>query len=156
MSGRNTRCALAGLSVLLYIAGAVAYLVLREPTLVIHGWGDSIGMGPMLTEWRHSAMSVALLKTGWVRFSLPYAVWVLASILAMEGVWFQSSCRLRVLWASVVPLLAVAIELAQLTPAVRGTFDIVDLATIVGAAFIGLSMALLAGTHWDERKASDA
>lgn len=112
--------------------GATIYLVWRTPTILLFDWINVAGFHQPLMRlraWMHP------FRTGLpnvIVFSLPNALWVYAVTAFNVEVWRRQPTSVsKIAWCGIGPLLALAAEIGQWMALVPGTFDIIDLVTIV-------------------------
>lgn len=117
--------ALAGLALLL---GGALYVAARTTTLRFFGWAKALGLGGAVDTAREALAPMSVGLPEMVVWSLPFALWVLASTLLLRGT----------RWVGVPLVVAVASELGQLVGLVPGVFDPVDLAAVVGAGALAM------------------
>jgi hypothetical protein len=111
------------------ILGGAIYICWRDPSLRMFEWFRLAGLGSIVSGIRQVALPYAVLFPNWVLYSLPDALWVYAAIMFMDCIWVRGERRSisRLFWLSSGPLLAIAIELAQLARFAPGDFDPTDL-----------------------------
>lgn len=123
-------------AVLLIVAGGLIYILFRSQQIILN---EIIGDGwPWLEQWR-AAAAVWLRQSGalgeFVVYSLPGGLWASSYILFVDDAHRSASARVRIVWASVVPLAGAVVELLQACcPAGYmvggisiGTFSVLDL-----------------------------
>ena len=113
------------LGVLCLLVGISIYLLFRSESITLYRWMAAIGITDAIAPLRHS---VSLWDVPpFVRFSLPDGLYCLSYILLMNAVWQRSRRPLRLIAASLIPLIAITHELLQVAGLARGTFDWSDL-----------------------------
>lgn len=119
---RATAQLLWGVGMLL--CGCSIYLLFRSKTINLYQWSSMIGCSDVIDAVR---MSIADWKIpDFIRFSLPDGLYCASYILLMDAVW-PDNAKYRGLAISLIPLIAIAHELAQFFGFAKGTFDICDL-----------------------------
>ena len=113
------------LGILLLLIGISIYLLFRSETITLYRWCASAGMKESLDTLRESVRHWDM--PAFVRFSLPDGLYCASYILLMDAVWKKSQRTLRLLVASLIPLVAITHELLQAAGLARGTFDWSDL-----------------------------
>lgn len=127
------------LHVLVPLAGGAAlYLLTRPPSLLLFGWVEAAGLAPSLALLRDLTHAASVRLPAWVTLSLPNALWVYAFTWSLAALWDHRVTRASLPWLLAAPLFGVGFELGQLAGLVRGTFDLVDLAFVVGASALAL------------------
>lgn len=113
------------LGILLLLIGISIYLLFRSETITLYRWFASAGMKEAIDTLRESVRHWDI--PAFVRFSLPDGLYCASYILLMDAVWKKSRHSLRLVAASLIPLVAIAHELLQAAGLARGTFDWSDL-----------------------------
>jgi hypothetical protein len=135
VKSRAAHLALASLS--LFVA-AVLYLGARQG-MRIHVWANA--WMPSVVHALRATLG-RLHLPGWVRYSLPDALWQLAFCLVMLAVWQGAPRSRRQIFFCVLPAgLGAAIELGQKAGLVEGVFDPVDLVLSLAAAGVALALS---------------
>lgn len=143
---RNLRThALLHVVVPLSIGGAI-YICWRDPSLWLFDWVGYAGLAATVDGLRQLTLPYAAVLPRWVLYSLPDALWVYAAIMFMDRIWSGDATRKlnRRIWLCSGPLLAIVIELGQLTKLIPGNFDPNDL--LLSAAATGMA-ALVINNH---------
>jgi len=113
------------LGVLCLLVGISIYLLFRSENITLYRWMAAIGITDAIAPLRHS---VSLWDVPpFVRFSLPDGLYCLSYILLMDAVWQRSRRPIRLMAASLIPLITITHELLQAAGLARGTFDWSDL-----------------------------
>ncbi|MGZ8848512.1 MAG: hypothetical protein ACXW3C_18790 [Pyrinomonadaceae bacterium] len=130
----------------LMIGGAI-YICWRDPSLVLFDWFHAIGLNSVVEGIRAVTLPYAGQLPRWLLYSLPDALWVYAAIMLMDCIWREriTSRVNRRLWLWSGPLLAIVIELGQLTGLVRGSFDPYDLVLSAAASFVAALVIITSG-----------
>jgi hypothetical protein len=116
---------------------AAIYLGARRG-MRIHTWADA--WAPSLVRLLRGA-SGTLPMPGWVRYSLPDALWQLAFCLVMLVIWQDAPRSRRRLFFCVFPAAAGAlIEIGQGLGVVQGVFDPMDLFLSLLAAAVAFAL----------------
>lgn len=63
----------------------------------------------------------------WILFVLPDALWTAAYLFICDAIWATESCRERLSYGVLVPIIGVLSEIAQVIGWLPGTFDVQDL-----------------------------
>ena len=67
----------------------------------------------------------------WILFVLPDALWTTAYLFVCDAIWATESCRERLGYGMLVPLIGVFSEVTQVIGWLPGTFDVQDLLAYV-------------------------
>lgn len=98
---------------LLLVAGGLIYIIFRSHTILYHIVGDG---WPWMDNLRSAASAWMLSCGAWadfIVFSLPGGLWSTAYILLIDAIYAASALRVRLWWASAVPLIGAAFEVLQ-------------------------------------------
>jgi hypothetical protein len=154
MSRRLASAAPLVLAALSLVVAAVIYLGARR-AMVLHVWADrwlapvASGLRVALGAWR---------LPGWVRYSLPDALWQLSFGLVMLRVWRDAPpSRRRTFFCLAPGLLGISLEIGQGLGLVEGVFDWTDLAlsaAAIAVAFLFSPPAALEPSLADEPSGS--
>lgn len=107
--------------------GTTIYILFRSSTLKVFSWLDLLGINILDSNIRKSAMSVSDNIPDWVLLSLPDGLWLFSYVCLMLYIWKNSVTIQNLFWISIIPVIAVGSEIAQLFGLVLGTFDLMDL-----------------------------
>ena len=133
----------AWLHVLLPLAiGSLIYVLARPTGIRVFGWLDSVGLASTVAGARDATRSVVASLPGWLRFSLPNALWVYSFAWLLSALWGHRPTRASIPWLFVAPALGVGWELGQLVGLVPGTFHLLDLALVLAASLLALHRPL--------------
>lgn len=124
------------------VVGGLLYLLARPTGIRLFAWLEAAGLGASVGFARDVAYPIAVWLPAWLRFSLPNALWVYAFAWLLSYVWAHRPTRESVPWLLVAPGLAIGWEVGQLTGLVPGTFDVLDLAFVLGASVLALHQPL--------------
>jgi len=115
---------------LLLICGSLIYVGYRPKSLLMFEWLDYIGIGHFIDWFRGSFSSYKGYFSNWFIYSMPFGLWVIASVLFMAAIWNKSNGRERLLWIYLIPVCSIISEVMQAFGVIRGTFDIVALSVL--------------------------
>jgi len=137
-----SRCNIVGLVGLGALGlGSAIYILFRPRSLLMFSWFDWMGLGALIdslrSEWHGFAAHLPDALLG----SAPFALWVLAYMLLIEAIWAGERTLRKAIWQWIVPGAAVGAELGQLSRAVPGTFDHLDLIAIFTAVLSGKALS---------------
>ncbi|MGC4079467.1 MAG: hypothetical protein QM702_20990 [Rubrivivax sp.] len=127
------------------VIGSLLYLLARPANLLVFGWIGSLGLSGPLMRLRETLAPLARALPAWVLFSLPNALWAYAFTVAMSHMWSHKLSRASLPWLAVGPVISIGAELGQGIGLVPGTFDLVDLLTVVIACVAALRRVRLDG-----------
>ena len=80
----------------------------------------------------------SMMITEWAKYSLPDGLWLFSYELFIAWLWRYQIRLGSILFAAILPLVAIAAEFLQLTHFLPGTFDIVDVAFYLAACCFGI------------------
>jgi Na+-translocating ferredoxin:NAD+ oxidoreductase RnfA subunit len=113
-------------------AGGLVYLLFRNARLLIFDWFQDLehlnGLYLNLDTKNSATLSVLV-------FNLPDGLWLVSGILAIRGIW-AGDRKMGNVYGLIFVITAVLLELLQLFPEIPGTFDPLDIITMVSAAFV--------------------
>lgn len=118
-------------------AGGVVYLLWRPDTLLMFLWLDSLGVSDILEPVRRNVREYFPPIPFWARDSLPNALWLFSGLVCLSSIWDKGSRLPLIFWSSILLLIAVLSELAQLMSLLPGTFDVNDVIALLGAGLLG-------------------
>lgn len=101
------------------------YLLFRSETLNIYQWCSEIGLVAFVE-------SIRGVLGGWTlpafaKYSLPDGLYCAAYILIIDAIWDKQDGITKYFFLSIVPAMAIVIEILQYYGVVKGTFDVYDL-----------------------------
>ena len=111
--------------VLLLLCGIAIYLLFRSRSITLYQWCISIGLSAPLEVLRADVQHWII--PDFVKFSLPDGLYGASYILLMDAVWNNSQRLIRIMAASLIPLVAIIHEMLQGLGLAKGTFDAADL-----------------------------
>lgn len=121
---------------LLMMTGVALYLLTRPSSVLFIRAADALGLWPMLVRLR-AGIGPGVAET-WVASSLPFGLFVVASLLSMRAIWAGADSSDRWWWFWAAPVLALASEFAQAVGVVPGRFDWMDVATLSATFVVGV------------------
>ena len=110
------------LGMALVAVGGMAYLLFRSASLLIYQMACSLGLGPLLAEWRTHTLQWQWPE--WVVYCLPDGFWAAGYVLVVSGLFRPHPLKWAV--AGIVPLAGCLSEVAQWAGLLPGTPDVVD------------------------------
>lgn len=121
------------------ILGTLIYVLFRASSLKVFSWLDFLGIDITQTELRKQAISITSILPKWILFSLPDGLWIFSYVCLMLSIWKGAISTRNIFWISIISLVAIGSEIAQLSGLVQGTFDFSD----VLLYFIGSLLPLI-------------
>jgi len=128
----NKTKALYGLSSLFtLLAGIAIYLLFRDlNSIVLFSWIPKPAfLETVLVPLQPSA------ATNFIRYHLPDTLWFLSAILFLRFLWFYNA-KTQTVYIACFYIIALALEISQLSQNVPGTFDWLDLLFMGVGAFV--------------------
>lgn len=122
-------------------AGSLLYILFRPESLLMFRWAESLGLSSSIDSLRTGAHSLELHLPMWTVYSLPYALWVLAYMLAIDIIWGDTQPFARHVWFWSIPVAAISSEFAQSLHWIPGRFDLTDVTSIVIASVLGFGLS---------------
>jgi hypothetical protein len=122
------------------LAGSALYILFRPTSILLFQWADSLALMDRVGVARGHASVWRGVVPDWVIFSLPFALWVFSYLLLVDVRWTGQSAVWRGVYFWIVPIIAVAAELAQAAQVLPGHFDPVDLMAIILATCLALGL----------------
>lgn len=121
------------------IVGGLIYLTYRTDTLLMFSWFDKIGLSGPIDFFRSNQQLQKMAIPGWVKFSLPDALWLFSFNYVLLTLWGFNINRQSAFWLFLTPVIGLFSEVGQLIGVVPGTFDLVDLWLLLLATLIPFS-----------------
>ncbi len=131
------------IGILPIILGGLIYLIYRTDTLIMFGWFKKIGLSDSVDFLRANQFLQKLTIPGWIKFSLPDALWLFSFNYILLALWNFKINRQSAFWLFIAPTIGIFSEIGQSIEVVPGTFDLVDLALLIIASLI----SFLIGTN---------
>jgi len=113
--------------------GLMIYLGSRPDYLPVNQWFAGIPF-----EW----LRLTTASLAWFTYSLPDALWMFALTLSILLLWNFRWRRESIFWFSLAIILGIGFEGGQAFHLVQGTFDPVDLASIIVAGVLPIVFTL--------------
>lgn len=123
--------------------GSFLYVGFRTESLLMFNWAELLNLSWLVDVARAIAVRAEFMHNMHFIFCLPYALWVISFCCFVGAIWNQDRSRGAMLWRITAPSIAVGSELFQLVGLLPGTFDAIDLLTLVIASMIGIVASLL-------------
>lgn len=127
------------LSVVLMILGGAVYVWFRSSGLVMFTLLGDKDVVLSSIPFRTITISYGHALPDWFLYSLPDGLWLASYLCLMAFLWRGSIKAANAFWYTVVPVMAIASEFAQLGGYIPGTFDPLDVACYVVATLIPLA-----------------
>ncbi len=117
---------------LIFLSGAMIYILFRPTHLLMFNWLDIIGLMDFVNSIRPNSSVIP----EWVIYSLPDGLWLFSYCIFIGCIWnFELKRCFCVLM--VLPIYAMTHEIMQKVRIVSGTFDWIDLAAYLTAFVLG-------------------
>lgn len=107
--------------------GTSIYILFRSSSLKVFSWLDLLGINILDSNVRKFALSISKNIPDWVLLSLPDGLWLFSYVCLMLYIWKNSVTIQNLFWISIIPVIALGSEIAQLFGLMQGTFDLMDL-----------------------------
>jgi hypothetical protein len=108
-------------AILLFLGGLV-YVAFRSQTLVMFSWFHALNLDSIVETIREKSISIQL--PDFCKYCLPNGLWTSSYILMVEAL--ISVDNHQMLWASILPGIAILFEILQIWHIIPGTFDMGD------------------------------
>lgn len=122
------------------LIGGLLYICFRNENILLFSWIRFVNID--YSFLRHIVIADNLISS-YIIYSLPNGLWVLSGLLLLKY-FLKNENRVYLFYATVFILISISIEVCQLYGIVPGTFDILDLVTIIIFSIIGFLM----NTEW--------
>ena len=125
------------------VIGGMLYICFRSEDIKIFSWLRFLNIN--YSALRQMDLGNNLISS-YIIFSFPNGLWVLSGLLFL-GTFLKNEKTFLLLYSGVFILIALIIELGQLFDTISGTFDILDLVTIIVFSCFGLYINIHGGKH---------
>lgn len=127
------------LALISILMGSAIYILFRPTSLLMFHWFDAMGLTSLIINMRNEMNGFNMSLPTWFIYSLPFALYVVAYLFFIKGIWWNSISLVRHVWFWCIPIVAIGSELEQSFYFIPGYFDMADLITILlGTAFVVL------------------
>lgn len=109
------------------IFGILIYLFFRTESLKVFSWLKIVRINFINTNFRKSTFQIGKSLPDWFLFSLPDGLWTFSYVCLMLYIWKNEISKQNLIWITLIPLIAIFSEIAQIFHLIKGTFDINDL-----------------------------
>jgi hypothetical protein len=133
--------AYVGAAAVTLLVGSAIYLLFRSQSMLMFRWVEVFGLSEALAIARFNLAPLKAFLPHWVLFSAPFALWVFSYLLVTKAIWLRTSSSAKHLWCWSVPVGSVVVECGQLTTYVPGSFDSIDVLTILIVTLVTLVLA---------------
>ena len=116
------------------LLGGLIYISFRDENLLLFHWLRKLNVNYSLLRCFNADHNI--IKS-YVIYSLPNGLWVLSGILVIGSIWKDKKCNFY-LYISILIFIALFIETAQKLNIMYGTFDVIDIFTIIIFSSIGI------------------
>ncbi len=133
------------LAIICLLTGLALYLLYRPKTLVLFRWVEAVGLIFIVDILRDLLNGTIYYIPGWIIYSLPFALWVVAYMFFIEYIWGQSRSSAKRFWIWLAPFAAISFEIAQGLRLIPGHFDLMDVVVLIIAVIV--AQLLIARSH---------
>ena len=137
---KNQRHALI-VAVVCLLAGTAIYFSTRSENILLNQWVAHIADGKFLQFFQRLASNAWV--PGWIMYSLPDALWMMALTLFILLIWDFKIHRRSTVWLALAVVAGAGLEILQGFHLMRGTFDMADLLFVLLAASVPITITLL-------------
>lgn len=121
-------------------AGAMIYLLWRDPQLLLFDWLNAFGLSG-LVQWCRDTVGLRRdTLPHWFLYNLPDGLWAYGLTSALCLVWAKQHGAGRMLWLASVPVLAIASEFGQRYSVIPGTYEFTDVVSYAIAWLAALAV----------------
>ena len=115
---------------LIFLGGVAIYTFFRNHDIVLF----QVFPKPVFLDTLRFTVRTDYVLIPMLLFNLPDGLWFLSGLLVIRAVWL-TDIKWRVIYACIFMLMALSMELLQISESIPGTFDMLDIAFIVFFAF---------------------
>jgi len=119
--------------------GGLIYICYRSENVLLFSWMRYFNINYTLLRLLNPKNNVFVQ---FIIFSLPNGLWVLSGLLLLQVLLINEK-KLLFLYSIIFIIVSIVIEISQLYSLLSGTFDIIDLITIIIFSGFGLYMSKL-------------
>ena len=116
------------LAILSLFCGGLIYLCFRSSSLLMFKLIEFLHLGVIVIFLR-KAFLLSSFMPKWVIYSLPDGLWMFSCTSLILNVWNNRLNKQSMVWIISMPAIAILSEFLQLFHLIRGTFDILDIAS---------------------------
>lgn len=120
------------------IVGGLIYLTYRTDSLLMFSWLEKVQLRGAVDWLRSNNHLQNLEMPGWVKFSLPDALWLFSFTYIVLLLWDFNINKQSIGWILLAPIVGLSSEFGQLFKIIPGTFDIVDVLLLLLASSLPL------------------
>ena len=113
------------MAVVMLILGGAVYLLFRTKQLIMFHVTDALGLTDTIDSWRKTTADIKLPE--WSVYVLPNALWAGAYVIVTDAILQSHRRTIRLMAASIIPLLGIMAEIMQAAGLIPGTFDWLDI-----------------------------
>jgi len=117
--------------------GGLIYICFRSENLLLFSWARFFNINFSLLRQVNIGDSII---SSYIIYNLPHGLWVLSGLLLLKT--FIQNDFLLLFYSVIFIVMSVFYEIGQFYGIIRGTFDILDLITIVIFSSLGLVISL--------------
>jgi hypothetical protein len=126
-------------AVLALSVGGLFYIAFRPSGLLMFSWFDTVGLTPVVKWIRAVAAPSRRVIPGWMIYSLPQALWAFALVVFVVGIWVRDDGAAKFIWIGLAMVVGLLPEVGQWVGFVSGTFDPIDLSSVMVAVMVAFS-----------------
>lgn len=117
----------------IFVGGAI-YLLFRPTNLLMFRWVEALELNDTLNSLRHTTKQILDWADGFIIFNAPTMLWTFSFTYAIALIWRGHRYQaIRIVFLTIVCLVAILSEISQLFGMIHGTYDSQDLlANITG------------------------
>jgi len=140
--GHMNRTLYACAATLSLLIGCTLYLSFRPTSLIMFHWAKAVGLMPAVLYLRGTFAFAFQYLPSWVVYSMPFALYVLSYMLLVKTIWWRSRSISYQAWLWLLPFLSLISEIGQWAKVVPGTFDVMDVGTVLAVVCSALVFRL--------------
>ena len=129
------------------LLGGLIYISFRDEDILLLYWLRKLNLNYSLL--RYTINTDNNIIKSYIIYSLPNGLWLLSGMLIIGIIWKNKQFYFY-LYTSILIFIALFIEISQIFNIIRGTFDLIDIFTIIVFSFIGIFYYKLRG--YNEKK----
>ncbi|MBL4655719.1 MAG: hypothetical protein JKY33_07845 [Bacteroidia bacterium] len=113
------------------VIGGFIYLTFRTEDLLMFKWFYFLGLEDSIQYFRQNFNHLEPVIPDWFIYSLPTCLWVYSLTNCMIFIWKGKLTLISMLWVTSGVILAITGEVSQIIDLIPGTFDLIDLISII-------------------------
>ncbi|TGK35899.1 hypothetical protein EHQ12_08540 [Leptospira gomenensis] len=120
------------ISFLFLLIGFAIYLLFRPTSLLMFHWLDVLRLSSWILIFRETFRYLPM--PDWMIYNLPFALWMLSSMILIDSIWADSKSNWRYIYIWIIPTIALGSEFFQFLGWIPGTFDLDDVLILLFCA----------------------